>query len=629
MERMPVAVRQQRIRDMLQRARVRSAQLAGVPAAALLACIVIVAPASDIAPAAGLDSSWRVSLNTFGNYGLKFGRQLNFTWGPWGFLDQPEETSKLNLLAGLTYSVIAVAVTWLALYYLLRRVSTSTEASLAAAALVWLLSQNNTISSLLLMGGGALALLYAGDAALRLRHGNLPALLSAEAALVLQIKFSIGLALAAIVVVCVGVDGWRRALRRAVAAGLTFLAVTVVAWLAAAQSLSDFPGWVSASMQISRGYTDAMSLEDRPNVVPYLIVGVVLILVLGFFVRDWRLDGARLTVAPVLIAGIMLYLAFREVTARHQLGRQPFFLLAAVPVLAWLLRPGRPWRARAAVLAGAALFAAQSWLPADPSTVLNRWSTQVQASVDTQYQGAQLKLARQQAQQTYQLSDGMRTAIGTNPVTVDSFESAVPWAYNLNWRPAPVFQTYVAYTAALDRRNADVISSASDGQRVLRSAVGAIDGRNPLWDSPRYVVAELCGYRTELADSRWLLLDKTAGRCGGPQQVSSSAVARSTPVTVPAVTGDQLLVMSFQAAKPGLLTQLGRTLNKSFAPLTVNCGATGYRLPRALATGPLVVHMPRTTGWPAPFLGAFTCSSVTFSEAGTVRFSVIPLATTR
>jgi hypothetical protein len=407
----------------------------------------------------------------------------------------------------------------------------------------------------------------------------------------------------------------------------------VLSWLLAGQALADYPGWFAGSVQIAGGYTEAMGLEDKPNVLPYLLLAAVLAVVAGYFLRGWRAAGLRPTVGVLAVSVILLYLGFREATGRHQPGRQAFFFLTALPVLAWFLAPApsvpttpRRYWFRAAALAATVLLAAQSWLPAEPSQVLAAWSERAQLVFDTGYQQQALDRARAQERQVYQLSPKLRDAVADHPVAVDSFESSLAWAYGLNWHPAPVFQTYVAYTAALDGRNADALDRAPADQRILRSAVGSIDGRNPLWDSPRYVLTELCRYRPRLSDARWLLLAKAGNRCGATAAMPAHPAGRGVVVPVPEVGAGRLLVMSFEPARPNPLVQLGRVADKSFSPLLVSCGKSQFRLPRALAAGPLVVRVPALAGWPAGYLGNLSCPTVAFTEAGTLRFSTIPLA---
>lgn len=103
-------------------------------------------------------------------------------------------------------------------------------------------------------------------------------------------------------------------------------------------------------------------------------------------------------------------------------------------------------------------------------------------------------------------------------------------------------------------------------------------------------------------------------------------LARGARIDLPQVGSRQLLLMSFTPSQANPLIRLGRAVNKSFSPLTVSCGQGSYRVPRALAGGPLIVRLPAAAGWPAGYLGGFSCPAVAFNEAGSVRFNAITLA---
>src|SRR5947199_4760950 len=55
-----------------------------------LAIVVLAWHALPLSPGPGLDESWRAGLHMAAHYGLPFGNQLVFTYGPLGFLDVNE-----------------------------------------------------------------------------------------------------------------------------------------------------------------------------------------------------------------------------------------------------------------------------------------------------------------------------------------------------------------------------------------------------------------------------------------------------------------------------------------------------------------------------------------------------------
>jgi hypothetical protein len=497
-------------------------------------------------------------------------------------------------------------------------------AAVAASLLVTLCALTFEPSGLL-FAAAMLALLGHLDRVDRFADGWLPAAVAGVAALLVQVRFAEGVALAIGTLAAAGFAPARRWLRLAIA-GVALVGGVLMFWLLAGQAPADLVAWLREMRQVADGYGDAMSLEARPNVLPYLLIAATCAVVAGYLIRLARHRPARITVGIAVLAVLMLYLGFRESTGRHGPGHQRAMYLYALPVLVWAVSATRKVAFRLGVVALAVLLTSGGWLPLSPAQALTRWNNQLELLVDPGYQASQLQQARRTAQQRYQLSEPMRAAVAGAPVTIDPWETTLAWAYDLNWRPAPVFQSYVAYTAMLDTLNATALATAGADQRILRATgLNSIDGRNRLWDPPRYLLTELCDYRPTLADARWLLLRKDADRCGPAEPAGTQRVAAGQPVTVPAAPAGSLLVLSFRPDQPNLAVRLGRLLDKSFHPLRLTADGTGYRLPRQLAGGPLIMQLPLSTGWPAGYGGGTAYRTVSFNEAGQATFSIIPL----
>jgi hypothetical protein len=612
--------------DLLRRwyaagtARLRA--LGPFPGLMLLAVIAFAAFIPDPLPTAGLDNSWQAGLNLAREHGLRFGTDVLFTYGPWGFLDSPRAVSRVNLLAGTAFSICAVACGWLAFYGALRRRTSDRVAAVAAAWLVALAAASTTPSSILLIAATLAAIEYVGSGTAQ-RHGWVPAAVAGCAAFLIQVKFSEGLVLALVAAACV-LFAPRRPVRRAAEVAAGFVVVTVLAWLLAGQHLGDLPRWLRGSWQVAEGYTDAMSQEIKPNVGGYLLMIAVILVVLGYLVRMVRAHRPKPTAGVLVIAALILYLGFREGFNRHDGSHQRYFFAFALPVLAWFLAQAGSRALRAGVLVAAVLLSAASWLPPEPRVALGKWSTQLQLLVDDGFRNDKLAAAKAVARGRYALSPQLQAAATGHPVTVDPTEINLAWAYDLDWRPAVIFQSYSAYSAPLDQRNADFLAGAGPDHEILRAA-GTIDGRNWLWDPPRYVLTELCDYRAVMNDPKWLVLRRSVHRCSAPRELSRQPVAAGQAVPAPAVGADQVLMMSFRPDRPSLAVRAGRLLDKSFHPLMVSTGDHRYRLPRRLADGPLLAAVPLASGWPRQFGGGTAYRSVAFSEPGTLTFSVLDL----
>lgn len=594
----------------------------------LLATITLsaaIGPAQSASPVAGLDTSWATGLNIARLHRLRFGPQLAFTYGPWGFLDHPEMVSRWNLAAGLLFATVTFGFAWIAFRAALR-VRLGQRVADVAASLLVIVCALNLEPSAMLMAATLLVVLCYLDTGLPVCTGRwIPAAVASLAALLVQVKLYEGVLLAASAMVAAlfgPAPRWRRLLQSVAA----LVVVSVLGWVLIGQSVGDFPTWLREAFEVASGYSDAISLEGKPNVLLYLLIAALVGLVAGYLVRVGRSRPARVTAGLAVVAVLALYVGFREATGRHGPGHQRAEYLCALPILAWSVAAGRRVALRLGVLVVAVLLVGNSWLPLYPSEAVDQWGAELQLMVDSQYRAAQVHQVQAVAQRYYALSPQMRAAVTGPPVSVEPWETTLAWAYGLNWRPAPVFQNYVAYTAELDALNAAFLSNAAGDQKILRATgTSSIDGRNRLWDPPRQLLAELCHYQPQLSDSRWMLLAKAADRCGPAQSEPAERVSAGQQLSVPTVVGNALVTMSFVPDNPNLAVRLGRLLDKSFHPLTVTADGTRFRLPRALADGPLVLNLPLSTGWPGGYGGGISYRTVSFSEPGKVSFSIIPL----
>lgn len=578
-------------------------------------------------PAPGIDASWATGLAMAAAQGMHWGQDIAFTYGPWGFLDVPLAVSRAQLLTALLFNAAGFAALWGMLRLSLGHAFGPRTSSVAAAVAVGLLASSAAVTpstAALAALAGLLVLRMVPEPRVAAGPWVMP-LAGAVAGLLLDIKFVEGVALA-VLALLVALTGPGRIVRHASQTVVAILGAFVLGWLAAGQALGDLPAYVRTSVALASGYSDAMGAEQPPGLLSYLVAGVLGVAVLAIWVRmGERAGGGRRLAAPAVVAVVAFYGAKSGFT-RHDDHDHAYFLLVGVVLCAALAL-----RWRTALTAGLAclalLFASTSWARFDPVAARGAWASDLELVADHSYQGDVLAAARSRAQAAYAVSPGVLVRAQGHPVHVDPWEATAAWAYDLPWRPVPVFQQYAAYTATLDELNATALQHAPDDQAVLLGAPTAIDGRNPRWESPRYELALACGYAPAAQDARWMLLTKVPARCGPPSARGPRVAVRSgQPVTVSTARPGEILLARFTPSSPGIATRLTTLVTKNPSPLVVEVApGVDFRLPRQLADGPLLVHAPAELGWPASFGGGLDYRSLRFSEDGQVQFEAIAI----
>jgi hypothetical protein len=566
---------------------------------------------------------------------MHYGRELVFTYGPWGFLDVPLAITRADFLLGLGFAVSSVVVAWLFTFAALRTTLRPKVALLATTLLTLTLSSVSSPSFLLTAVAVVACVRHLRQLPAQ-RTTWIPVAVAGLAALLLQIKISEGVAVT-VFAFAASLASPRERLMRVASSGLTWIGTSLMLWVAAGQSVSDIVPWLRTSIDVVTGYTSAMSMEGFAPVVTLTWYLMALLLVLSVLGLAWRRGADRGVVSHgwslVVIAGA-LFFGFKQAFTRHDPYHNASFFVVAALLLCALLEWGPRLRATVMLIALSSLIASAALSTNMPGNPVGSWVSTWQFLMSGDSRAAVSSLARTEDQAAYGLSGAMVEATHRHAVSVDPWEVSMVWAYSMKWRPMPVFQSYSAYTPYLDQLNAAAARQAGADQMIIRATTvqtesrpTTIDGRNPMWESPRYTLAVVCNYSVVTADKRWMLLRKSINRCreSAATKVAQEVAAGET-VIVPSAGADEIVVTSFVPTKPNPLVSLIRLVFKDPRPLTASLdGKPPFRLPDGVASGPLLTIAPSTLGWPAEFKGQTSVRSISFSRAGRVEFRTIQM----
>jgi hypothetical protein len=596
------------------------------------AAVVLAAAAAFLAlpelrlPAPGLDPSWALGISLADLDARRFGQEIVFTFGPFGFLDLVGVLALPQLAGGMAAGAAVAAALVASLWLVARRWA----GDLGAALLVGLV----LVPAIALQPGFSdRVLMLSVVVGIALRTGALPArshrlvalVLAALGALAVLTKFSNGVltigTVALVALVAVPQTARNRMLTSALAAGTVVVGVPLL-WLLAGQEPADLASWLAGSLEITRGYAEAMALEAAP-VADYLLLAELVVVALLIALTR----GARDPVLLVFV-GWTAFLALRLGFTRHDGSHAAqAFLLLGVLIVALTVRRHALAGALSAVLAAALVFSgwgASYRLTVDPVNFAARAATDLRALLSASDRDALLAEARESLRAGYDIPSSVIGALGQRPVHVDPNEIAAAWAYDLTWSPIPPLQSYSAYTPALDQASADAILSANGPTGVLRSRSTAIDGRNPAWESPRYQLALACGYRVAARSDDWLALIRSEQRCGPAERIASIDFVAGQEIEIPRAPNGSLVVASVEL-ESNASDILASALFKPATAVFVEADGNVYRVPRAHLDGPLLVGGTSATGWGAAFGGDADLDHLAFPGSGRVTFSTIPI----
>ena len=559
-----------------------------------------------------IDDSWMLALNAMFRRHLRFGYDVVFTYGPWGFLHTRAYHPDTFGLMLMGWAFFAIAF-WQGCWSVGRRRISSPIVMLAwltaalGAASFDVFYQNAT---LLCFAG--LLLVYSFDAKAKPTSFT-SIVLVAAVALASLVKFTY-LVAAALVIVPLTVAQLRR--RQVPTVPLLFLAFFLAFDLLAGQRLPDMPDYLRLSMQITAGYTDAMSSfgtnqpigwpSSRPPVdlVCFVAAAGLLIFAVG---GAWRKrDGAAAALPPLIALGGILFTTFKWGFVRQDGCHAPlaaFVLLFLSLLCAASLWPagtaGRRGRLTlmAAVLAAAGVAGAGFGLPTYYLRSLRDVGPNLRAAADLARGTSTLPSDYQRAEAAIR-SQSSAPYVGGR-VDIYPWSSAIPIAGGMNYDPRPVFQSYSAYTPELASLNAIHVREPGAPDHLL---LGISDGTFPL---DRFPTADdgpswpefLTRYNIERQTPDFLVLRKAAHP--GHYELTPLGDANGrldTPIRIPpTIDGPVWVRIRFEPTEAGKLLALLYKSPELYISVTTRDGRThAYRTsPGSAAAGFLlspVIH---------------------------------------
>jgi hypothetical protein len=450
-------------------------------------------PWSPPLPDGGLDPAWRIGLQVACERGLLFGAEIAFPYGPLGCIANWQywpATYGYGVLFWLETAGVATV--------LVLRATTHGPRRLAGwTGLVGLGLMFDTALLVLPFAVVLHALRRPGD------HRWSLAGVATMGPLAL-VKFT-ALPVCALAVVASGLLR-DRPLRTAAGLAAVFGAAYLATWIAAGQEPSLLIAYLADSVELSRGYTGAMSVPPEmhgPAAIIATLIGVLFVLMAVDAARVLPAGHARIRqLAWAAFATFVTVIVWRQGVVRmdrqHILNALVYMASASLLLVA-VLRP-RPWAVVvivAGALAGLALGSVD-WPGAIVHDVALPRLRNVERSAVALVRLERPARERERALASWRtgLRDPLRGRPGTHDV-LGHDQQLLALRDPQDWRPRPTLQGYVSFTPLLAARVAAWIAS-EDAPRWLTIRPATIDSRwltqddAPLWPilRERYAVVD-------------------------------------------------------------------------------------------------------------------------------------------
>ena len=607
----------------------------------------------------GVDRSWQQALNVADAQNLVFGKDIAFTFGPLGYVLYPAPE--------LTDSLPAFVFVWV-LYAL----------SLSGLLLIWRVPGNRVsvlvcwvvLSGAMLLPRHAyermqvafLGFAIAMIAALAVRsdvNSLYLAIAGVLAGLMPLFKINEGIAACAVFYALLAAwvltttkarkTVWRTLALLALAPPLAF----VLGFAVVEEDVSSLWPFVTRSLQIAMGYSEAMALPGPRNEVIVAVSTMLLLwLVIPPLAGGFR-DLAK-GLAPAAVAG---FFAFKSGMVRqddvHTSLLLVKFAVAGLFVLVCVKTARGRWIVMAYVLAtfcyGA--FVYSEAYPIDLQVAVDRVELRNRSIPDTNWPGilenlsanwnfkatsARIADEHRDGLQGLRLDPAITSMVSGRTVDDVPNELDLVASNGLRWNPRPVIQSYSAYTRVLDQLNASHLASPRSADYVLMQWE-AIDGRHPLLDDAASWRALFDHYDIALTRPKLLLLKRRdSPRYLEPRPAGSTtgeiaaAGDLGTEIAVPQFGSSEFTIMRAEIDKSfwGIVRGLLFRNSAMYLKVTFTSGKVAqWRTTRAnLANGALIGQLAANLNQTLAYFGQpgeepERVASIKFETPGPLEFS--------
>ncbi len=552
----------------------------------------------------GLDGSWMYAINRLATSATDgIGRNVAFTYGPWGFVLEPREV-------GNGTTLIASCVVWtglhIALFYLAVgcfRKHASRLVTFCAGYFV-LNAFGPSEEQRLLFVVGVLGLLSIRKSSSTMLWAALSGVLAAAC---LFLKFNLGIS-----AICVVATSWivvsqdfTPAGRRKLVVGIASLALSGLTFgLLCCGSLKNLWRWLGTSGEIARGYSAAMSIQG--GWIPLALAALDLLILIALW---YGLAPATRRGFWLFVPGI--YFAFKEGFVRQDNHRTTYFIaMATIPVLLLVCEPTKKevWRTALCflLLTGTTLAYGSSYvsLPGRPIDDVRSVASKetgigaISKLLQIKETRAALRAAATENLRADYLPETWREHFATARATVSILPSelSIAAANRMDWRPIVPLQLYSAYTQSLDAAAAAALRNQGPDELIVQ--YDGIDGRNPVLDTPETWRTVLQNYRVRDVSlrGRRALLEREQLRPETIQELSGGRASLNEWIGVPRTQFVEYAALDVGPTVAGALTDILYQL----PPLNIELIRTSGRfsrfriISRTAINGVLINYLPES-----------------------------------
>jgi hypothetical protein len=513
-------------------------------------------PLTTFLPTPGLDSSWVLGLNlAFLNH-FPFGTSVVFPYGVLGFLGNPlllnHNLWKISILFAIFTRFLFISSLYLILkncsarwyhyiffipllLFILPLIAPYWALLISISIILYLILIQNELAGMVYFYLIAIGILLAIDSLIKFDM------------LFNSVYLILGF--------CIINFIQKRDLRQSVVLVSSYIVSFLALWLIAQQHVSTILAYLIGGFELTKGYTEAMAIPGPFWQVCIGLISIILLLTIGiyFLIRKCK-NGLLFLVLNLVI----LFSAFKSGFVRHDDHILEFlwvFILFFGIALIIVMNESKNSGDRGfihimivvviAVIIGTLIvltYITAPWvLQSNIAYQVSSHELTFQLLSNQTYFDTMVAQQKEKIRSDYSVNDSLVNSIGNHSVDIFPWDIALCWAYDLNWTPRPVFQSYAAYTTYLDTINSQHFIDPENSPEKVFYTYTSIDGRYPLFDEPKTFRTILNNFSYAGESGTSILLNRSMNSIENKEVAIGSATSNmGEPIIIPTYEGEIL-----------------------------------------------------------------------------------------
>ncbi len=466
-------------------------------------------------PDSGLDRSWQIGLHMAAISKFQFGTDIIFTFGPLGFLYRPVFCEFNTWIISAAFILFVHCLLIYSITIVMKRFLVHPLDYVMMAIVLILAIPTTHLEYKLLFSISLLLYLANTNKPKTTRCLALISFVSFLIAVVSLLKFTATVISFSMIVFMVVFYFYKKYLSHLCCMLFTYIISLLILLTLTGQKIANFPTYLLNSFEIAKGYNYAMSLSGSGLDV---LLGLCIISSSIFLLLNSILKRKTSLIFFLLLNAGFVLVGFKHGFIRHLSGQAQIFFANMLLVFCsfYIIHKDKltllPKRLCLVIIYTLIIFMIKGrshlLLPNALGNLKTASSTLSLITSDSGGRAQILENAKSKIRKDYPLSNETLKHIAEASVDILPVEISLAYAYDLDWSPRPIFQTYSAYTNKLDKLNSQYFESGN-APEILLYALRSIDGRYPLFDTPATFRTILKNYKPLFVDGKFVILKKT------------------------------------------------------------------------------------------------------------------------